>query len=623
MAEPKKTSKSINQEASAGEGQKKKKKKRKDDGTRETIESVAIAFILAFLFKTFQAEAYVIPTGSMAPTLYGRHKEVTCDGCGFSFALGASSEIDQDSGTLDWRLEDVYCSNCGKRNDAREASVFNGDRILVNKQVLEYKRFDVVVFKNPEQGHVNYIKRLVGLPEETIRIRKGDIWAKKHGEDEWKIQRKDDPFVQKDIQLTVYDDNYPAKALLELGWPERWEPSVKGSADGAVGGWLPAENAWVPHRDARTYECTATSDELQWLRYRHFLPDKSAWPDSQQVDPDRPSAEPTLIADFCAFNANEPRSRAWNDRTEPTGIYWTGDLTINAQVEVQTARANAAFAVQLVEGPQTFTCTIDLNTGNAVVTVVAGDDATGPGITLASGSTSMSGPDTYEITFANVDYRICLWVDGELVTFDSSGEYDSSDLPQPSQRDLAPCGLAFCNAEAVVSSLLLQRDIYYRNEAFRFSPEQGLSLYQDPEHEVRREDELQMLLHNPEAWTRKYEEEAVIQLEAFGRYAEYRLDSHEYLMFGDNSSMSKDGRLFDYVSRPMNGVFSHRYAVREQDLIGKALYIFWPHGIPFLNGGKGFSVRDHSSRDDGLDAGEYPSMRFPFYPDFSRMKKIR
>ena len=67
---------SVNQ-AAPKKNEKQEKKKPQGDAVRETIESIAIAFILAFLFKTFQAEAYVIPTGSMAPTLYGRHKEVT------------------------------------------------------------------------------------------------------------------------------------------------------------------------------------------------------------------------------------------------------------------------------------------------------------------------------------------------------------------------------------------------------------------------------------------------------------------------------------------------------------------------------------------------------------------
>ena len=52
-------------------------------GLRETIESIAIAFALAFLFKAFEAEAFVIPTGSMAPTLMGRHKDVLCPECGY------------------------------------------------------------------------------------------------------------------------------------------------------------------------------------------------------------------------------------------------------------------------------------------------------------------------------------------------------------------------------------------------------------------------------------------------------------------------------------------------------------------------------------------------------------
>ena len=621
MSESQTKTKSGTEETTAAETVKKsRKKKRSDDGSRETIESIAIAFILAFLFKTFQAEAYVIPTGSMAPTLYGRHKDITCDGCGFSFAVGASSEIDQESGELGWRLKDVYCQNCGKHNMAREAPVYNGDRILVNKQVSNYKRFDVVVFKNPEQGHVNYIKRLVGLPNETIRIRKGDIWAKRHDSDAWQIQRKEDPFIQKDIQLIVYDDNFPARPLLEQGWPERWVPAVESSDTGSVGNWIESENGWNADRDARTYSCSADTNELQWLRYRNFLPNESIWPDTAQVHPELPRPQATLITDFCTFNAYESRYSNWGDPVKPTGIYWTGDLTVNANVEVSEVKPGAVFVLQLVEGPLTFNCTIDLNSGDARVTKIGSES--GDSTTLASGKTAMTGAGSYELTYANVDDRICLWVNGALIEFDSGGEYESSDVPHPDTGDLAPCGLASQGATVTVSSLLLERDIYYRNEALEFRQEQGMSRVQNPEHEVRRESELQMLTHDPAAWTQKYQMEVVIQLENYGDYTEYRLDENEYLMFGDNSSMSKDSRLFDFQTRPMNGVSSHRYAVREADLIGKALYIFWPHGIPFLNSGKGFTLWDHTGEEQ-LGSDDYPAIRVPFYPSISRMKKIR
>jgi hypothetical protein len=52
-----------------------------DGGWRETVESIAMAVILALLFRGFVAEAFVIPTGSMAPTLQGRHKDVQCPKC--------------------------------------------------------------------------------------------------------------------------------------------------------------------------------------------------------------------------------------------------------------------------------------------------------------------------------------------------------------------------------------------------------------------------------------------------------------------------------------------------------------------------------------------------------------
>ncbi|MCA9116417.1 MAG: S26 family signal peptidase, partial [Planctomycetaceae bacterium] len=66
---------------------------RRQDAFRETVESIVIAFILAFLFRTFEAEAFVIPTGSMAPTLMGRHKDIRCEECGFWYQVGASTEI--------------------------------------------------------------------------------------------------------------------------------------------------------------------------------------------------------------------------------------------------------------------------------------------------------------------------------------------------------------------------------------------------------------------------------------------------------------------------------------------------------------------------------------------------
>src|SRR5213596_1089530 len=66
------------------------------ESIRETVESIVIAFVLAFLFRTFEAEAFVIPTGSMAPTLMGRHKDVVCPKCGYRYQVSASEEESED-----------------------------------------------------------------------------------------------------------------------------------------------------------------------------------------------------------------------------------------------------------------------------------------------------------------------------------------------------------------------------------------------------------------------------------------------------------------------------------------------------------------------------------------------
>ena len=53
---------------------------------RDTLESIVVAFILAFVFRAFIVEAFVIPTGSMAPTLYGAQLTQTCSNCGYGGA---------------------------------------------------------------------------------------------------------------------------------------------------------------------------------------------------------------------------------------------------------------------------------------------------------------------------------------------------------------------------------------------------------------------------------------------------------------------------------------------------------------------------------------------------------
>ncbi len=74
------------------------------ENIKDTIESLVIAFILAFVFRGFLVEAFVIPTGSMAPTLFGKHGTEICRDCGWEFAYGLPDRHAE--------REKIKCPNC-------------------------------------------------------------------------------------------------------------------------------------------------------------------------------------------------------------------------------------------------------------------------------------------------------------------------------------------------------------------------------------------------------------------------------------------------------------------------------------------------------------------------------
>src|SRR5437016_14561474 len=68
------------------------------DSFREVVETIVFVVVLVLLLKSFVAEAFVIPTGSMAETLYGYQKMVVCPKCQFEFPVNCSCEVDPQQG---------------------------------------------------------------------------------------------------------------------------------------------------------------------------------------------------------------------------------------------------------------------------------------------------------------------------------------------------------------------------------------------------------------------------------------------------------------------------------------------------------------------------------------------
>src|SRR5205814_3179558 len=82
------------------------------DNFREVVETVVFVVVLVLMLKSFVAEAFVIPTGSMAETLWGYQKLVECPKCHHEFPVNCSSEVDPQPPSERSPVVGCTCPNC-------------------------------------------------------------------------------------------------------------------------------------------------------------------------------------------------------------------------------------------------------------------------------------------------------------------------------------------------------------------------------------------------------------------------------------------------------------------------------------------------------------------------------
>jgi len=127
--------------------------------TIETVESFAVAIIVALAIRHFLVEPFKIPTGSMEPTLHGST---------------ASGENPKHIGDFIMVNKLAYGPKIP----------FTSTRLWTAKP----RRWDIIVFStkgiNTEDGRPaasdparNFVKRVVGLPGETLELRDGWIYV--------------------------------------------------------------------------------------------------------------------------------------------------------------------------------------------------------------------------------------------------------------------------------------------------------------------------------------------------------------------------------------------------------------------------------------------------------------
>ncbi|GBD33789.1 Signal peptidase I T [bacterium HR34] len=98
------------------------------------------------------------------------------------------------------------------QGSSMEPNFESGDYLIVDEISYRFsdpKRGDVIIFNSPVQP-VKYIKRVIGLPGETVKIENGKVYIKKQGNNEFKLLQEPytDIFTEGRVEITLKEGEY-------------------------------------------------------------------------------------------------------------------------------------------------------------------------------------------------------------------------------------------------------------------------------------------------------------------------------------------------------------------------------------------------------------------------------
>jgi signal peptidase I len=507
---------------------------------RDTVESIWVAIVVALVLR-----AFVIPTGSMAPELMGEHWDLVCPFCGYEYAYGGPKMTGDQAATFRWSEtylpQGAHCPNCGRgyeESEERDGKEFlsGGDRVLVLKYLYRFsppKPFDVVVFRNPQNNRENYIKRLIGLPGETIEIVHGDVFVSSTPEGPRHIRRKPRA-AQAGMWQLVFDNDYQpdTESTHGVGSP-RWVPS---KAD-----------LWQSDAYGRrmVYAGGPAPGELVF------------------------EAERAAFGPHYAYNALEGESVV-----DPAVDVCT-DLKLS--VEFLPAEAHAAVALTLSSFDDCFRGEVTAD-GSARLLYRKLDAAPDQWTTWATASIRpLQAGRGCQVALENVDESVRLVVDGTVVLEVTDGypkDYQAMEALVANAHEVPvpvpQVHLTAWGGRSELRHLRLMRDVYYT----------GLTPARPPSGPLG--DYARQLGLRPadlvDGWGTTGHPITLAKHED-------NPDLDEFFVLGDNSPQSLDSRgwtwaaptlrLYDRDGKPLYQLGT----VPRYNLIGKAFFVYWPSGF--------------------------------------------
>ncbi len=522
------------------------------DWFRENVEALLVAVILAIIIRHFAVEAFEIPTGSMANTLFGIHAWLECPNC--PTELNAALQSDSSTGDITveynrmWvydgecpnpactlRLHSrgpeqnmplrsgarIFCSGCrtvfdGKpggyrMTDATEREArcpichhvyhaviekqnkTGGHKILVTKFAYAMgkpERWDVIVFGFDQWK--NYIKRLVGLPGERLNVWDGDLYV------DGSVERKSrHPYVQDVLWTKIADSEVAERGLNPI---PAWEEVAPDNAGRGLAGkknaqWNPALKRWSLN----------AAGDIAILEYRRGFENYYNY---------------NLLT--MGTNGN-PIVAGPDRRSHPAQV---GDKKVAFTVKVASGapRQGASWVgAQIRDGDFTFQLRIPVASASeanpAVIERAAPMPAGAPALRASVVAAIPAGSEA-RVELENADDRVAAKLDGqeilsiEYTSFPEGASFDDPPIPPADAVGAHQMRLIACGAQAEIVSIQVYRDMYY------------------------------------------------IPRNQHGLWRGIQLGPGEYFAMGDNAPSSSDGRYWDFIP--------------EKNLMGKALLVFWP-----------------------------------------------
>ena len=377
---------------------------------RWIVEDLVLLLIALVIIRAYLAEAFVIPSGSMASTLVGIHEEILCTHCKMVFAYGLDGKR--------WEVGHPVCLNCGSPGTiGSRINTEDGDRVLVFKPTYHFReprRWEVGAFSSREENGQPFVKRIVGLPGEVIELKDGDIFI------DGKMARKELSDVRA-VRTLVYDYDFVPE---DYAFAPRW--IYKREAPTTYGEGL----NWQPTAGGFTAKAEKPEiQQIEWLVYRHW-------------QPDRDMAGP--VRDFLAYN----------------GTGWGGDYQVrDLMLAFDAAVPEGERGIWLSLGSPSERIEVELRVGKGSVTQVTYNGmplvvSSGPGKILASSPNRLR---FVRIEASFFDRRLIVAVNGQLL-------FDPVDFPVPEKSVSHPASevaIGFNGLWAEIRHLQVYRDVYY------------------------------------------------------------------------------------------------------------------------------------------------------------------